>query len=429
MASKPVIDSACEGNANALVGALASAEPAEPQAETQVAIGRPGRTLSIYPAAAGYDLQEELEFLTNRAIEPNVFFTARFLAPAMPRLEDRVIRLLVIRDEAGARSRLRLLMPFSLERPGFAVGPSILRVWSHEFGPVGTPLLDREDAAETLDNLLEGLSHPNLGLPPVVVIPDLPFDGPFCDMARAVAMARNLPVAEAARVMRPMLESSREGDAYIAKALPADRRQALEDRWRGLQETARLDYAVARQPAEIRRRFEEFLMLEAVGWKARQRSAMIADRYRAAFAREAVTNLAAADAVRIHTLDLDGRAIASMIVFVVSGEAYAWRIASDEAHAASSPEELLMMRVTEWHLDDPNILRTDSCAGQDDPLTSPFWRERVPFGTLVIGTEANRDREVRQVAARLHLYENTRNMARLVREKVRAIARARRQRS
>ena len=33
---------------------------------------------------------------------------------------------------------------------------------------------------------------------------------------------------------------------------------------------------------------------------------MVLDRYRAAFAREAITNLAEADSVRIHTLDLDG---------------------------------------------------------------------------------------------------------------------------
>jgi CheY-like chemotaxis protein len=69
-----------------------------------------------------------------------------------------------MRDEVGEKSRLRFLMPFSIERPGFAIGPSIIRVWSHAYGPVGTPLLDREDAAETLDALLDGLSRP--ALPP-----------------------------------------------------------------------------------------------------------------------------------------------------------------------------------------------------------------------------------------------------------------------
>src|SRR5690606_30010417 len=107
--------------------------------EGRVAVGRPGRSLALYPATAGYELQQELDFLSNRAMEPNVFFTGRFLAPAMPRLEDRMVRLSVLRDEGHGRSRIRFLMPFSIEKPGFSIGSSILRAWSNPFGPLGTP--------------------------------------------------------------------------------------------------------------------------------------------------------------------------------------------------------------------------------------------------------------------------------------------------
>ncbi|MBE0692749.1 MAG: GNAT family N-acetyltransferase, partial [Aquamicrobium sp.] len=72
------------------------------------------RSLAIYPASAGFALVEELEHLSARAIEPNVFFNPRFLAPAMPRLDDRDVRLAVIRDGDGERSRLRLLVPFTV---------------------------------------------------------------------------------------------------------------------------------------------------------------------------------------------------------------------------------------------------------------------------------------------------------------------------
>jgi hypothetical protein len=54
---------------------------------------------------------------------------------------------------------MRLLLPFSVEKPGFSVGASIIRCWSNPFGPLGTPLLDREEAAETLDNMLEALGR------------------------------------------------------------------------------------------------------------------------------------------------------------------------------------------------------------------------------------------------------------------------------
>ena len=81
---------------------------------------RPVRRLAIYPASAGFDMVEELDYLCARTIEPNVFFNPRFLAPAMPRLEDREVRLAVIRDGDEYKNRLRLLVPFSVERPGHA---------------------------------------------------------------------------------------------------------------------------------------------------------------------------------------------------------------------------------------------------------------------------------------------------------------------
>ena len=91
---------------------------------------RPPRKLAIYPASAGFDLVEELDHLCTRSIEPNVFFNPRFLAPAMPRLEDREVRLAVIRDGDEYRNRLRLLVPFSVERPTIPLGVSIMRTWS-----------------------------------------------------------------------------------------------------------------------------------------------------------------------------------------------------------------------------------------------------------------------------------------------------------
>lgn len=385
-------------------------------------VGRPGRHLAIYPAKAGYSLQRELDFLSNRAIEPNVFFTGRFLAPAMPRLEDRVIRLAVIRDNGERSSRIRFLMPFSIEKPGFSIGATIIRAWSNPFGPLGVPLLDAEDAAETISNLYEALAAPSSGLPPILVLPDVRLKGKFAQLARAVAIGENLPLTVTDTFSRPMLESLLDGPTYLREAISPPHLKELRRQWNNLGKQGRLIYSVARQPEEIRLRMEEFLALEASGWKGRERSAMIMDRFRAAFAREAITNLAEADSVRIHSLNLDGKAIAAMVVFLMAGEAFTWKTAYDERYAKYSPGKLLLAELTEWHLDDANIARSDSCAVPDHPIMARLWQEREEMGTLVIGLQQNRDRDVRQVAAQLHLYRNTRNMARLLREKIRALA-------
>lgn len=146
---------------------------------------------------------------------------------------------------------------------------------------------------------------------------------------------------------------------------------------------------------------------------------MAVDRFRAAFAREAVNNLAERDCVRIHTLELDGRVIAILIVFTVSGEAWTWKTAYDETLAAYSPGMLLMIEVVKNHLEDPNITRTDSCAVPDHPVMSRLFKERETIETLVIGLHPGVDKQVRQAASQIHLYQRTRNLTRIIRNRIR----------
>ncbi len=416
--TRPPYTQTTDSQVNALTHTLAALHFDTPKAEARVEVGRSGRELCLYPGKLGYELQDELDFLSNRAMEPNIFFSGRFLAPAMPRLEDRQVRLALMRDNSSTRSRIRLLMPFTVDKPGFAIGPSIIRVWSNSFGPLGTPLVDAEDAGETLDNLLEGLARPELRLPTALVFPDLRLNGRFAQMAKVVAIGRNLPFAVANPFQRPMLDSNEDAIAYLKRTISNAHLREMRRQWRQLESQGDVSYNVARQARDVHLRMEEFLALEASGWKGKKRTALVTDRHHAAFAREAISNLAAIDAVRIHTIDLNGKAIASMIVLIMGGEAYTWKTAYDEAYARYSPGKLLMGELTEWHLDDANVVRSDSCAIADHPIMSRFWHEREDMGTLIIGLTPNGDRDIRQITTQLHMYRSTRNMAKLLREKI-----------
>ncbi len=400
-----------------------SAEVERPEADSSIRVGREGREFCIYPAQLGYDLQEELDFLSNRVMEPNVFFTGRLLAPAMPRIEDRSVRFALMRDENGRRSRMRFLMPFTIEKPGFSVGPSILRAWANPFGPLGTPLVDSEGAAETIDNLLDALMQPELRLPSVLVLPLVRLNGPFVRMIRAVALSRNLPVSMAERHRRHLLQNGPDADIYLQNKLSFDDRNLLKAKWSDLQALGTVSYNVARQAGDVRMRMEEFLALEANGTKGRKRNALVTDRYRTAFAREAINNLAEIDAARIHTVDLDGEAIASVVILMAMGEAYIWKAAFNERYANYMPERLLTQRLTEWQLDDANIICTDNCVVEEELSLTGLWDDAAEMGTLVVGLSQNSDRDVRQVATQVHMYRNTRNLAKALRERIMSLGR------
>jgi hypothetical protein len=423
MVAVPLLEEMSGSAAGAMIAGLAGLSQA-PRSLAQHEIhgnGRRPRRLAIYPASAGFDLVDELDHLCVRTIEPNIFFNPRFLAPAMPRLEDREVRLAVIREGDEDRSRLRFLVPFSVEKPPVPLGVAIMRVWSSPFGPLGTPLIDNDDPVSVVEDLLDMLSRPHLKLPKVLVLPDMRLDGPVASVLRTVALGRNLSFHETLKVERPFLDSRLDGEDYLKNSLRAHHHREFRRLKRRLGDLGRLEYTVARQPDEIRRGVEAFLALEAAGWKGRERTAMAIDRYRAAFAREAVHGLAERDMCRVHTLTLDGKVIACLIVFIENGCAYTWKTAYDESLSNYSPGTLLMIEVTKTHLDDPNIMATDSCAVPDHPVMSRIWSERRAIGTLVIGLTPEADRAARQAAKQLHLYQETRNMARVLRNRLKVL--------
>ncbi|MBB2972650.1 GNAT family N-acetyltransferase [Mesorhizobium sp. RMAD-H1] len=422
MVAIPILEEAAGGSTARLVSELAETDAMGDVAKKlEESLGHRDipRKLSIYGASAGFELLEELDYLTYRTIEPNVFFNPRFLAPAMPRLDDRQVRFMVMRDENEVRSRLRFLMPYTIERPGLTVSAPIIRAWATPFGPQGTPLIDRDDPVSVLEDLFDILSRKHLKMPEVLVLPQMRANGPVAQLIRSIAIGRNLPLTAIERVERPFLESQMEGDSYLRHAIGSHHRRDYARLWRKLAAQGNLTYSVARSPEEIRQRCEDFLTLEASGWKGKRGSAMAVDRYRAAFAREAVNRLAERDLARIHTLELDGRVIAILIVFIESGEAWTWKTAYDEDLSAYSPGTLLMIEVVKNHLEDPNIARTDSCAVPDHPVMSRLFSERETIETLVIGLNPGADRATQQAASQIHLYRRTLDIARIVRNRIR----------
>ncbi|MBO6539634.1 MAG: GNAT family N-acetyltransferase [Rhizobiaceae bacterium] len=421
MAAVPILEEVSGGPSGAMLTHLAGVPSISPDPSHLESLEGPkaDRRLAIYPASAGFDLVEELEHLCARSIEPNVFFNPRFLAPAMPRLEDREIRLAVIRDGDEERSRLRLLVPLSVEKAPMPLGVPIMRTWSNPFGPLGTPLIDRDDPVGVIEDCFTMLGRKHLQLPRVFVMPEVRLDGPFANILRSFASSRDLTLVTTNEIDRPFLESDLDPDDYLREAVRSHHLREYRRQRRRLQEQGPVEYHVARTPDDVRLGVETFLTLEAAGWKGRERTAMAIDRFRAAFAREAVYRLAERDLCRVHTLSVGGKPIACLIVFIENGVAYTWKTAYDEAYSGYSPGAQLMLDVTRTHLDDPNIDATDSCAVPDHPIMSRLWMERRKVGTLVIGLTPEADRAARQAASQLHMYRETRNFARILRNRVR----------
>lgn len=379
------------------------------------------RKLAIYNASTGFEMLKELEYLTYRTIEPNIFFNPNFLIPAIPRLEEKPVKLIVMRDEENNKSRLRLLLPFSIERPAFGTTPPVIRCWANVFGPNGTPLIDGDDPIGVMRDFFSIMGRQHLRLPPVIIFPQVFTDGAAARVIRSVALESDLPLQTANREMRAMLESDQDGETYLRNAVSKAHYREIIRQGRRFNEMGKLRYSVASRPNDIRVATEAFLALEVKGWKGKARTAMLSDRLQAAFAREATHNLAKQGLCRIHTLHLDSQLIASLIVFVENGVASTWKITFDEEYSRYSPGKLLMSYATEYLLNDFNVLHGDSCAVPDHSLMNHLWSERKEMTSLIIGLQRNTDRQVRQVASQLDLYNQTRTAAKSMRDRMKSV--------
>ena len=67
------------------------------------------------------------------------------------------------------------------------LGVSIMRTWSSPFGPLGTPLVDRDDPAGVIEDFFAMLARPHLKLPKVLVLPEVRLDGAVASLLGAVA--------------------------------------------------------------------------------------------------------------------------------------------------------------------------------------------------------------------------------------------------
>jgi CelD/BcsL family acetyltransferase involved in cellulose biosynthesis len=334
----------------------------------------PRNTLEVVPVVEAARVVAEWRGLAGASAESNVFFHPDFALPAIAGLA-RAVELAVHRSRDG---RIAAVAPFTRSRLGRIA--SAVRLWSHEYGPVGTPLIAEAALEAAVGGLIEGLAPASAG--GSLIVPDVPLDGAVASAFRVAAVTRGRPVDVLEAHERAVL-SRDAGEARAA--LVRKRRKQFNRQLRRLGETGDVEFAVARDPATVAAAFEGFLGLEASGWKGRGGSAMAKLPDVATFARRAVAGLAEVGCAQIDTLTLDRAPVAALVSLISGDRAFTWKIAYDETHARYSPGVQIMLHASETLFENPSVQMIDSCATADHPMVNRLWGGRMAFGMLVIG--------------------------------------------
>lgn len=333
---------------------------------------------ALEPADSLPRLVARVARLAERSLEPNPFFLPEFLEPAIRALGRKRVKLATISD----RDELRFFAPVIAVGRGILSGPQ-LRVWTHPYAPLGTPLIDRDYAKQVAESLLADMGTSGRRL---LAIPDLPLDGPSAAALRTAAGRRGY-ATEAALQLRPILRPEAGDGLHTFDLMVAQkRRRELDRQLRRLCETGSVSFMPARTPSEIEAAFNMFIALEASGWKGRKGTALQRRASILRFARNAVLQLAQRNLAAIDVIRLGDRPIAALIRLEHGGVSIPWKIAFDEEFAVFSPGKQLMCDETRRWLLDPAITRVDPVCDEDNPLMAGLWPNRERYGTLIIST-------------------------------------------
>ncbi|HEY0438595.1 MAG TPA: GNAT family N-acetyltransferase [Xanthobacteraceae bacterium] len=319
--------------------------------------------------------------LAGRALEPNVFYEPGFAIPAA-RVFGREIGAVLV---WSLQQPIRLLgfFPGRVEPARYGIGLPLFLGWTHPYAPLGTPLVDRDEAATAIAAWLDFLQR-EPGMPPLALLPFLPEHGAFTQALTTTLAERGGRVAGAGRHQRALLapaDAARAG--YIGAGLSKKKRKDLARQRRKLLQRGPVSLRAAATAIELPLALADFMALEARGWKGRAGTAAQQDAATRQFMREALSGLAAAGQARIDRLMVADQPVAAAITLRSRDTAWFWKIAYDETQSAASPGVQLTIDMTHRLLAE-DLRQVDSCATADHPMIDRLWRERLTISDRLI---------------------------------------------
>jgi CelD/BcsL family acetyltransferase involved in cellulose biosynthesis len=345
-------------------------------------------TLSLEwrPLASLADIADRWRALAARAAEPNVFYEPSFALAALPVFGMDAGAVLVWSTDA--RRDLLGLLPARIERGRYGAPFPVLTGWTHAYGPLGVPLIDRDAVAPVVAALLDQVAR-DPALPDVLLLPMLPVGGAVATAIAAAVTARGGRIREFARHQRAQLAPDGDRSAYLEQSIDRKKRRDLARQRRRLAESAPVGFDIARTPLTVGVMLPDFLALEAAGWKGRAGTAAAQHADVRRFLERAVIELAAEGKAAVARLSHGDAAIAAGLTLRSGDAAWFWKIAYDERAARTSPGVQFTLDLTAALLADTGVARVDSCAVADHPMIDHVWRERLVLADYLVAVGAN----------------------------------------
>ncbi|HEY4884777.1 MAG TPA: GNAT family N-acetyltransferase [Myxococcales bacterium] len=318
-------------------------------------------------------LQDAWEELAAASVEPNPFYEPWMLLPALRSFarRERVEVVLVFRGDL-----LCGLFPI-VHRRGRA------GLWRHPYCYLTAPLLRRGCERAAIHSWLDRLA----ARAAVVRLEDVPGDG--CVRLHLVdeLNERKWPALVSEAYTRAVLRRGPSAEEFLSRALAGKRRKELRRQRARLSELGGLTTEELPPGADPAPWVDEFLDLEAQGWKGREGVDSVRDR---TFVQQMAAGGARRGKLQMLALRLDGRPVAMKMNLVGGEGAFAFKITFDESFRRFSPGVLLELDNVERAHQLPALRWMDSCAAPNRFMINHLWPDRREMQTVFFSTGSRR---------------------------------------
>jgi CelD/BcsL family acetyltransferase involved in cellulose biosynthesis len=334
------------------------------------------------------DIVPAWDLLTRNALEPNVFYESWALLPALEHLatpHQSVAVLLIWKD--NAHSKLIGLLPVLHEASYYKCPASHWLNWLHLHCPVGTPLIHAEYVEQALQSLFSWLCD-NVRAT-VFSFKHVAIDGEFFRHLNGFLRSQGHSLDATSHWERALLQTEMSGEDYLQVHQRKKKVKEFNRLRRRLEGLGKLEFhtLLPGEMDDLTQWTKDFLLLEARGWKGREKTAMHSRQGEHLFATNLISQAAAHGQLMMLKMTLNGEPIAVKLNFASATQgAFALKIAYNEDYAQYSPGVLLELENIYSVLDKTYLGWMDSCAVPNHPMINHLWAERRKMANLHIST-------------------------------------------
>lgn len=307
--------------------------------------------------------------LANHACEPNPFYEPWYLLPSIDAIGD-IVAIAALYDG----DLLVGIMPMERSKHYYGYPVPHLASWVHANTFCGAPLV-RRGYEQRFWRALFARAERKLGTSLFLHLALLPDGGPAHAALEAVLAEQARTSVKVMAQRRALLASHLSSEAYLEASMSAKKRKELRRQHKRLAEEGALTFERSVTGDGLAAWIDEFLDLEAAGWKGDAASALANSPETRRLFTDALHGAAQAGKLERLCLRLDGKPIAMLANFICPPGAYSFKTAYDERYARYSPGLLLQLENLAL-LDRGDVEWADSCAAEGHPMIERLWRDR-----------------------------------------------------